>query len=104
MRGEVYLMNLDPVMGNEVGKPRPCVVISPDDLNRRAGTFIIAPLSSQHRRYPSRVDCQFRGRQGQAQLDQIRALSPLRIVSKLGRLEEDQLNLILDRLAEMFAP
>ncbi len=97
-------MDLGLVVGNEVGKPRPCVVISPDALNQRSGTFIIAPLTSQFRPYPSRVDCEFRGKQGQVQLDQIRTLSPMRIISKLGELHPTDLRLVLDRLSEMFAP
>lgn len=103
-RGEVYLVSLDPIVGHEVAKPRPCLVISPDELNGRSAVFLAAPLTSQHRPYPSRTDCEFRGQAGQVQLDQIRTLSPLRIISKLGSLEASQLLRVLDRLTEMFAP
>lgn len=102
-RGDVYLANLDPTVGNEVGKPRPCLVVSPDEMNAKAGTFIVVPLSSKRKPYMSRVDCEFRGRPAQAQLDQIRTVSPLRFISKIGRLDESTLNLVLDRLQEMFA-
>ena len=103
-RGEVYLIQLEPVVGSEVGKTRPCVVVSPDELNTRASTFIAAPLSTKLHNYPSRVDCEFRDRRAQAQLDQIRCFSPLRVVSKLGELTPRELERILDRLGEMFAP
>ncbi|HEY6736727.1 MAG TPA: type II toxin-antitoxin system PemK/MazF family toxin [Candidatus Saccharimonadia bacterium] len=102
-RGEVYLANFDPTVGNEVGKPRPCLVISPDEMNLKAGTFIAVPLSSKHKPYMSRVNCEFRGRPAQAQLDQIRPMSPLRIIAKLGQLDEPSLHRVLDRLQEMFA-
>lgn len=102
-RGEVYLIQLDPVVGNEVAKPRPCLVVSPDDLNHRSTTFIAAPLSSRLHNYPSRLNIEFNGRSGQVQLDQIRALSPLRIIAKVGELNSSELSLVLDRLQEMFA-
>jgi mRNA interferase MazF len=102
-RGEVYLVNYDPTVGNEVGKPRPCLVVSPDEMNRKAGTFIGVPLSSKLKPYQSRINCEFRGKAAQAQLDQIRTFSHLRIISKLGQLEEPYLRLVLDRLTEMFA-
>jgi mRNA interferase MazF len=79
-------------------------VISPDDLNHRAATFIGIPLTSQRRPYPYRVSCEFQDRPGQVMLDQIQVMSPLRIVSKLGEVHPSELTLILDRLAEMFAP
>ena len=102
-RGEVYLVDYDPTIGHEVGKPRPCIIVSPDEMNRQAGTFIAVPLSSQRKPYKSRVNCEFRGRPAQAQLDQIRSMSHLRIISALGQIDETSLNRILDRLQEMFA-
>jgi mRNA interferase MazF len=102
-RGEVYLANFDPVVGNEVGKPRPCVVVSPNEMNAKAGTFIAVPLSSKRKPYLSRVNCEFRGRAAQAQLDQIRTFSHLRIISKLGELPDSDMNRVLDRLQELFA-
>ncbi len=103
-RGEVYLVRLDPVLGHEVGKTRPCVVVSPDESNAVAGTITVAPLSTQRRPYPARVDIKFHGRFGQVQLDQIRTISPLRLVSRVGGLEESDLLRTLNRLCEIYAP
>ncbi len=103
-RGEVYLARFDFSVGSEVAKARPCIVVSPDEMNQKAATFIIVPLTTQLRPYRSRVDCELRGRPGQAMLDQIQVMSPIRLVSGLGQLDESQLTRILDRLTEMFAP
>ena len=104
VRGEVYLVRLDPVLGHEVGKTRPCLVVSPDESNAIAGTVTVAPLSTQRRPYPARVDIEFQGRVGQVQLDQIRSISPLRLVSRVGDLEPSDLPRTLNRLCEIFAP
>jgi mRNA interferase MazF len=103
-RGEVYLVRLDPVVGHEVGKTRPCVVVSPDEANAIAGTITVAPLSTQLRPYPARVDIEFGGRVGQIQLDQIRSISPLRLVARVGELKPSDLLRTLSRLCEIFAP
>ena len=103
-RGEVYLVRLDPVLGHEVGKTRPCAVVSPDEANAIAGTITVAPLSTRRRPYPARVEIEFQGRVGQVQLDQIRSISPLRLVSKIGDLEPSDLLHTLNRLCEIFAP
>jgi mRNA interferase MazF len=103
-RGEVYLTRFDISIGSEVGKIRPCVIVSPDQMNQKAATFIVVPLTSKIRPYRSRVDCTFRAKTGQAMLDQIQVMSPLRLISLLGQLGLSDLNRILDRLQEMFAP
>lgn len=102
-RFEVWLVNLDPTQGSEINKTRPCVVISPDELNRFLRTVTIAALTSAQRAYPSRVDCQFQGRAGQVALDQIRSVDKSRLVKKLGNLAAAEARAVCDRLGEIFS-
>lgn len=102
-RFDVFLVNLDPTMGSEIQKARPCVVISPDEMNRYIATVIIAPMTTKGRQYPTRVVCQFQGKNGQIILDQIRTVDKNRLVKKLGRISQDEQKLLLAILAEMFA-
>lgn len=103
-RGEVLLVNLDPTKGSEIRKTRPCVVVSPDELNAHLGTFIVAPLTTGLHSYPFRVPCRFAGKSGHLVLDQLRAVDGKRVVRKLGRLGQQTLRQALDVLQEMFAP
>jgi mRNA interferase MazF len=103
-RFEVYLVNLDPTVGTEIRKTRPCLVISPDEMNHRLRTCIIAPMTTQVRHYPTRVGCRFQGKSGQIALDQIRAVDQLRLVKKLGRIRSSAQTEVLSTLQEMFAP
>src|SRR5438105_15290793 len=103
-RFEVYLVSLDPVMGNEIRKTRPCLVISPNEMNRAIRTVIVAPMTTKGRAYPTRVACRFRGKDGQAVLDQIRTVDRARLVKKLGRLDRKPAVEVLQKLQEMFAP
>ena len=103
-RFDVYLISLDPTQGYEMQKTRPCVVISPDEMNRHLGTVIIAPLTTRGREYPSRVSCQFEGKDGQIVLDQIRAVDKSRFVKHLGTIPPDAQRETLTVLQEMFAP
>lgn len=102
-RFDVYLVNLDPAVGSEIQKTRLGVVISPDEMNRWINTVIIAPMTTKSRPYPSRVPCQFQGKEGQVALDQIRAVDKSRLVRKLGRLPEETQTDVLAALAVMFA-
>jgi mRNA interferase MazF len=102
-RFDVYLVNLDPTIGNEIQKTRPCVVISPDEMNRHIATVIVAPMTTKGHPYPSRVACKFEGKEGQIMLDQIRTIDKVRLVRKLGRLAKQSQDAILAVLAEMFA-
>src|SRR2546423_15506639 len=86
-RFDVYLINLDPTQGSEIKKTRPCLVISPDEMNRYIKTVIVAPMSTKGRAYPTRVACKFQGKQGQVVLDQIRTVDKVRLVRRLGRME-----------------
>ena len=102
MRFDVFLVNLDPTIGSEIQKTRPCLIISPDEMNRSIRTVIIAPMTTKGRSYPTRVACQFQGKKGQIVLDQIRTIDKSRLVRKLGKLKEETRVEVLDTLAEMF--
>ena len=102
-RFDVFLVNLDPTIGSEIKKTRPCVVISPDEMNRYIATVIIAPMTTKGRTYPTRVACQFQGKDGQIVLDQIRTIDKTRLVKKLGQISQDEQVAVLDTLAEIFA-
>ncbi|NET11167.1 MAG: type II toxin-antitoxin system PemK/MazF family toxin [Symploca sp. SIO2B6] len=102
-RFDVFLINLDPTVGREIKKTRPCVVISPDEMNRYIATIIIAPMTTKGRQYPTRVTCQFQGKAGQIVLDQIRTVDKNRLVKKLGQISQDEQRRLLVTLAEMFA-
>jgi mRNA interferase MazF len=102
-RFEVYLVNLDPTVGSEIQKTRPCLVISPDEMNRRIATLIVAPMTTKGRAYPTRIPCNFRGKEGQIVLDQIRTVDKSRLVRRLGTIEKTIQIEVLSVLAEMFA-
>jgi mRNA interferase MazF len=102
-RFDVFLVNLDPTVGSEIQKTRPCVVISPDEMNRYIATVVIAPMTTQGKAHPTRVVCQFQGKDGQIVLDQIRTIDKTRLVKKLGQISQDEQRVVLDTLAEMFA-
>jgi len=103
-RFEVYLVNLDPTVGSEIKKSRPCLVISPDELNRFITTVIVAPMTTKGRDYPSRVSCVFQGKQAQVVLDQIRTVDKLRLANRLGKVGPRTQTKVLSILAEMFSP
>ncbi|WP_225912349.1 type II toxin-antitoxin system PemK/MazF family toxin [Nostoc flagelliforme] len=102
-RFDVFLVNLDPTIGSEIQKTRPCVVISPDEMNKYIATVIVAPMTTKGQSYPTRVACQFQGKDGQIVLDQIRTVDKTRLVKKLGQIDSDEQKAVLDTLAEMFA-
>jgi mRNA interferase MazF len=101
-RFEVFLVSLDPTIGSEIKKTRPCVVISPDEMNRHLQTAIIAPLTTGGHEYPSRVGLTFHGEKGQVVLDQIRTVDKVRLVKKLGVLGVATAKTVSHRLTEMF--
>lgn len=102
-RFEVYLINLDPTIGSEIQKTRPCLIISPDELNNHIATVIIAPMTTKGREYPTRVNCLFEGKTGQIVLDQIRTVDKIRLVKKLGKIPAEVQEEVLTVLLEMFA-
>ncbi|MDT5122312.1 MAG: mRNA interferase MazF [Acidobacteriota bacterium] len=103
-RFEVYLINLDPTIGSEIKKTRPCLIVSPDEMNRFIRTVIVAPMTTKGTTYPTRVACKFRRKQGQVVLDQIRTVDKTRLVKKLGMLDKQTQEKVLSVLSEMFAP
>jgi len=103
-RGDVFLVDLNPTRGGEIHKKRPCVVVSPDELNARLRTVIVAPLTTGRHAYPFRVPCKFQGKAGHVVLDQIRTVDEERLVKRLGPLSPLALGQALAVLREMFAP
>jgi mRNA interferase MazF len=103
-RFEVHLVNLDPMIGREIKKTRPCLVVSPDEMNHNITTSIVAPMTTKGRSYPTRVPCRFKGKAGQVVLDQIRTIDSRRLVKKLGRIDKKTAARVLEVLGEMFAP
>jgi mRNA interferase MazF len=102
-RFEVYLVSLDPTKGREIKKTRPCVVVSPNEMNEHISTVIIAPMTTRGRMYPTRVACTFQGKEGQIVLDQIRTVDKVRLVKRLGQISTTTQKQVLALLAEMFA-
>jgi mRNA interferase MazF len=102
-RGDVHLVRLDPTLGSEIKKTRPCVVVSPDELNAHLRTAIIAPMTTGGKAYPWRIRCRFQNRSGYVVLDQLRTVDQERLVKRLGALSPDTLADVLDGLQEMFA-
>ena len=103
-RFEVYLVSLDPTVGSEIQKSRPCLVISPDEMNRHINTVIVAPMTTKGREYPTRVPCTFQGKQGQVVLDQIRTVDKSRLITNLGRINRQTQRAVLAILHDMFLP
>ena len=102
-RFDVYLVNLDPTIGSEIKKTRPCLVISPDEMNRNIRTVIIAPMTSARKEYPTRVSCTFQKKKGQIVLDQLRTIDKSRLIKKLGTIDsKDQLE-VISILQRLFA-
>jgi mRNA interferase MazF len=102
-RFDVYLVNLDPVIGHEICKTRPCLIISPDEMNANISTIIVAPMTTQGRDYPTRVNCRFEGKDGQIVLDQIRTVDKVRLVKKLGKISLEAQKKTLAILQNLFA-
>lgn len=103
-RFSVLLVTLDPKVGREIKKTRPCLVISPDEMNDWISTVIVAPMTSKGRDYPSRVNCSFEGISGQVVLDQLRSIDKRRIIKNLGRIDKRTESKVLNVLADLFAP
>ena len=102
-RGDVHLVGLDPTQGSEIKKTRPCLIVSPDELNQHLRTVIVAPMTTGGRAYPWRVACRFQKRSGFVALDQVRTVDSERLVKRLGRLSAATTTEVLDTLQEMFA-
>lgn len=102
-RYEVHLVDLDPTQGSEIRKTRPCLVVSPDEMNRHIRTVIVAPMTTAQRDYPTRVSVTFQRQRGQVALDQIRTVDKSRLVKRLGALPEARAREVAAVLGEMFA-
>jgi mRNA interferase MazF len=94
---------LDPTVGHKIQKTRPCVVVSPNELNQHLQTLIVAPMTSGGFPYPFRIPCRFKGKSGHIVLDQIRTIDKDRILRPLGRLQPATLEMVVASLQEMFA-
>jgi mRNA interferase MazF len=102
-RFDVFLINLDPSVGSEIQKTRPCLIVSPDEMNRHIRTVIVAPLTTAGRDYPTRISCEFQKKKGQIVLDHIRTIDKTRLIRKLGSLNlETQLE-VISVLQRLFA-
>ena len=103
VRGDVHLVCLDPTFGSEIRKTRPCVIVSPDELNAHLRTAIVAPMTTGGQAYPWRIVCRFHRRTGFVALDQLRTVDTERLVKRLGRLSPETVTAVLRGLHEMFA-
>ena len=101
-RGDVVLIYLDPTVGREIKKTRPCVIVSPDELNEYMATYIVAPMTTGSHTYPFRIPCTFKGKDGHIIIDQIRTIDEERIVRVIGKIPEQTLEKVLNALQEMF--
>lgn len=102
-RFSVYLIALDPTRGSEIRKTRPCLIISPDEMNRHIRTVIVAPMTTASRPYPIRVPVHFQGKNGQVVLDQIRTVDKSRLVKHLGDVSAETSHAVANVLLEMFS-
>ncbi len=102
-RFDVFLVALDPTVGSEIQKTRPCVVVSPNEMNQHLSTVIVAPMTTGGQQYPSRIPVNFDTKDGYVALDQIRTVSKMRLIKKLGVIEAVTQKAVLGALVEMFA-
>ena len=102
-RFDVYLINLDPAVGPEIEKTRPCLVISPDEMNRHIRTVIVAPMITAGKDYPTRVPCKFKKKKGQIVLDQVRTIDKIRLIKRLGSIDSEARLAVISILQRLFA-
>jgi len=102
-RFDIWLVNLDPVVGSEISKTRPCLVISPNEINGLLNTITVAAMTSANKPYPHRVSCVFQHKQGQIALDHIRSISKMRLIKKIGVMDEKTSRQVCETLTEMFS-
>ena len=102
-RFDVYLVNLDPTVGHEIKKSRPCLVISPDEMNRYISTVIVAPMTTKGRNYPTRVPCTFQGKEGQVVIDKLRTVDKIRLAKRLGKIDPETQTQVFSVLSELFS-
>ena len=102
-RFDVFLINLDPTIGSEIKKTRPCLIISPDEMNRYIRTIIVAPMTTTGKNYPTRVGCEFQGKKGQIVLDQMRTIDKSRLIKKIGTVDPQVQAKVISTLQSIFA-
>jgi mRNA interferase MazF len=102
-RFDVFLINLDPTIGSEIKKTRPCLIISPDEMNRHIRTVIVAPMTTAGENYPTRIPCKFQNKNGQIVLDQIRTIDKSRLIKKLGLIDPQTQFKVISILQSLFA-
>jgi len=103
-RFAIFLVKLDPVTGAETAKTQPCIIVSPEEINRSLATVIDAPMTTVRRGWPTRIQLVFQGKTGEIALDQIRAVDKTRRIKRLGKLDRRTASIVLDSLGELFAP
>ncbi|MCK5329966.1 MAG: type II toxin-antitoxin system PemK/MazF family toxin [Candidatus Marinimicrobia bacterium] len=103
-RFDIFLVNLDPTIGSKIKKTRPCLIISPDEMNRYINTVIVAPMTTKGKLYPSHVPIKFQDKTGKIVLDQIRTIDKIRLIQKLGQINKTTQQKVLSTLNEIFAP
>jgi len=101
-RFDIWLINLDPTLGSEVQKKRPCLIVSPDEMNKYLNTVIVIPLTSTRKDYPTRVNCVFQDKNGQIAIDQMRSLDKSRLLQKLGTMDKPTCKKVSDLIIETF--
>jgi len=102
VRFDIYWANLDPTVGREMKKTRPVVIVSPNVMNRNLGTVLVCPLTSSHKKYPTRVKVKIEGKAGSIALDQLRSIDKSRLISKMASLNINQSDELVKRLIDMF--
>ena len=102
-RFDVYLTNLDPIVGSEIQKTRPCLIVSPDEMNKHIRTIIVAPMTTAGKDYPTRISCTFKKKKGQIVLDQIRTIDKTRLVKKLGTIDPETQLKVITTLQRLFS-
>jgi len=102
-RFSVILVELDPTVGSEIQKTRPCLVISPDEMNKHISTLIVTPMTTKGRNYPTRVRCTFKGKIGKIVLDQVRTIDKSRVIKMMGRIDKRTQEKVCSTLSSMFS-
>lgn len=98
---EVFLIDLEPMKGHEIRKMKPCVVVSPDEMNRTIGTVMIAPMTTKSQAYPTRIELEFHDKNGWIVLDQIRTIDKVCLIKKIGTIKDNEIRKVKDVLREM---
>lgn len=102
-RFDVYLTNLDPTVGSEIQKTRPCLIISPDEMNRHIRTVIVSPITTAGKDYPTRIECNFKKKKGYIVLDQIRTIDKVRLIKNIGTIDSETQLKVISVLQRLFA-